>query len=220
MNDTIDHNTDAEIKAAAAYAGMTPVEVDTALAKADRSSIQNYAAVTHLTDRAHALIGDKESRRWNQYAKRYLSSYATTDADTWAKVEAMAAAGDTTTAGWRSRGNAGQIMAELDQLNIERRTIESVRGALREQYALRGWSRYYVVTSSAGHIHNDTWCSRRNATTYGWLPQFSGRSVEAMIDSEGPVMCTKCYPDAPLTATTGKVTKARAEAMSGGQVDL
>ena len=40
------------------------------------------------------------------------------------------------------------------------------------QEAYTGWSRFFLVTSSTGHVHSSTSCSTcRPTTTYGWLPE-------------------------------------------------
>lgn len=75
-----------------------------------------------------------------------------------------------------------------------------------------GWSRFFLVTSSAGHVHSSTCCSTcRPTTRYGWLPQLSGQTEAQAVSELGPTLCTICFPSAPLDWTSGKkLTAAQA----------
>lgn len=75
-----------------------------------------------------------------------------------------------------------------------------------------GWSRFFLVTSSAGHVHSSTHCSTcRPTTTYGWLPELSGKSEETAVAELGPTLCTVCFSSAPTEWTSGKkLTAAQA----------
>jgi hypothetical protein len=82
--------------------------------------------------------------------------------------------------------------------------------ALDAQYT--GWSRFFLVTSSAGHIHSSMSCHTcRPTTTYGWLPELSGKDADTAVAELGPTLCTACFPDAPVAWTAGKkLTAAQA----------
>lgn len=65
----------------------------------------------------------------------------------------------------------------------------------KEYHARGGWTRYFQVQ----HLHTSTYCSSLRPTTrIGWLPDYSGRAEEEMIDAAGDMVCTKCVPDAPV----------------------
>lgn len=83
---------------------------------------------------------------------------------------------------------------------------------VRMDRAYTGWSRFFLVTSSAGHIHSSMNCSScRPTTTYGWLPQLSGKDEAAAVADCGPTLCTVCFPSAPVDWTAGKkLTAAQA----------
>lgn len=76
-----------------------------------------------------------------------------------------------------------------------------------------GWSRFFLVTSSAGHVHSSMHCSTcRPETRFGWLPELSGQSEAEAVKDLGPTLCTVCFPTAPVKWTEGKkLTKAQAE---------
>lgn len=78
---------------------------------------------------------------------------------------------------------AGQVYADAD-----------------EEYD--GWSRFFLVTG--GHIHSSMGCHTCYPTTeFGWLPQLSGLTEADAVAVYGPVLCSVCYPSAPVESTGG-----------------
>ena len=187
-------------------ADMTPAQIDNLWADLDMACAQLDRRLAALTDHAHYTAGDRRVRSYGH------TSWGMTYGEVWAKIEAMVAAGDTTkpfhVAAPRSAAELLDAQTDLETLRrANRREVEP----LREEYARRnGWLRYFVVTSSTGHVHSNVYCSHRGSTTYGWMPDYSGAEVDTMIAELGPVMCSKCYPDAPLAFTSKKITKAQA----------
>lgn len=75
-----------------------------------------------------------------------------------------------------------------------------------------GWSRFFLVTSSPGHIHSSMSCSTCYPTTrYAWLPHLSGKTEEEAVESQGPALCSICFPSAPVEWTKEKISKSDAE---------
>lgn len=123
---------------------------------------------------------------------------------------------------WVSR-EAQSALVKLDEARAE---LLEVDLAVRKQSALWAahgcWNRYSVVPG--GHIHTN-WrdChTLRDTTTVLWAYQASGDSVDEAIEVYGTVLCTHCYPDAPVEKTGGKtltdsdgnvLTKAEAQAI-------
>jgi hypothetical protein len=69
-----------------------------------------------------------------------------------------------------------------------------------------------LVTSSNGHVHSSMYCSTcRPTTTYGWLPELSGKTEADAVDELGPNLCSVCFPTAPTDWVGGKITKSQAE---------
>lgn len=62
------------------------------------------------------------------------------------------------------------------------------------------WNRYYLVTSSDGHVHSSTACSTcYPITSYGWLTEYSGMNQPKFVtEVAGEKACTECYPWAPV----------------------
>lgn len=75
-----------------------------------------------------------------------------------------------------------------------------------------GWSRFFLVTSSQGHIHSSTGCSTCLPTTrFGWLPSVSGLTEKEAVEQHGERLCSVCFPSAPVQWTEGHWAKKKAE---------
>lgn len=111
------------------------------------------------------------------------------------------------------RSNIGQIRSTVESLSTNRALLAETLAEMREkELAYTGWSRFFLVTSSKGHIHSSMHCSTcRFTTTYGWLPEISGRTEGDCVAEFGPALCTVCFPTAPLEWTLSEITKAQAE---------
>ena len=69
------------------------------------------------------------------------------------------------------------------------------------EYDSRPWNRYYLVTSSDGHIHRSTYCSSCNkgkqATGFALVPYLSGSDDATAVAELGSALCSICFADAP-----------------------
>jgi hypothetical protein len=75
-----------------------------------------------------------------------------------------------------------------------------------------GWSRVFLVTSSAGHIHRSMHCATCFPSTgYGWLPELSGLTEAEAVEAHGPALCSVCFSSAPIEDTGHKITASRAQ---------
>lgn len=72
-------------------------------------------------------------------------------------------------------------------------------------YRSHMWSRFYLVVGNAnGHIHKDLAChSCYPDTQYAWLPELSGDSEAEAVEAEGEILCTFCFPSAPVAWCEG-----------------
>lgn len=68
-----------------------------------------------------------------------------------------------------------------------------------EYYRRNGWTRFWIVINSNGHIHSSMNCTTCFPTTqYGWLPNLSGSTDAEVVELAGMSACTICFPDAPV----------------------
>lgn len=95
-------------------------------------------------------------------------------------------------------GSCAELFARYDTLRPELEAAR-VRYMIAESY-YRGWSRFFMVPG--GHIHASLSCKTCNRlgrdTAFTWLPHLSGRTEAEAVAEFGPVLCTVCFPSAPL----------------------
>jgi polyhydroxyalkanoate synthesis regulator phasin len=91
-----------------------------------------------------------------------------------------------------AESEASALLDAIDALNKQALPLE-------EQYQLREWERYYLVTNTNGHVHDTMRCDTCfSDTSFAWLTQFSGTSREDLVELAGEKACTVCFPDAPV----------------------
>ena len=107
------------------------------------------------------------------------------------------------------RPTVERALAAFESARSELAALVEVARPLQEEYGRLRWSRFFLVTSSAGgHIHRDQHCSTCHLTTrYGWLPELSGLTEKDAVEAEGPRLCSVCFPSAPLEWTVGEEKK-------------
>lgn len=212
-------------------AGMTPVEIDTELARI-HGEIRNVTA--QHTRTVDGLLGAAGLRKYvsrGQYKVSGTLNDAIDLLETYIQAqEAWTASGyDPALMPARLSDYAGipttqWLAGEVEtEVRLRRQRLDLMRQAneFNAEHERRPWPRYYVVTSSAGHIHASTGCQTCRATTqFGWLPNMSGQSeAEAMaaLGTHAEALCSVCFPAAPV-AGKAKVTKAKAVKLSAGDV--
>lgn len=109
----------------------------------------------------------------------------------------------------KSSKTVGEALASyVDRVEV----VQDIREEIDTlEMAYTGWSRFFLVTSSQGHIHSSMRCHTcRPTTTFGWLPELSGLTEDAAVEAHGPALCTECFKSAPVEWTGQKITKAAA----------
>jgi hypothetical protein len=110
---------------------------------------------------------------------------------------------------WRKHTTGFRAAEHLAEATTE---FESAKAALLEvESEYTGWSRFFLVTNTGGHIHRSMNCSTCYPSTgYAWLPELSGLSETDAVAEYGSILCSICYPSAPVEWTNG-VNKKEAE---------
>lgn len=105
---------------------------------------------------------------------------------------------------WR---NAAETLGRYHEACRE--ASDSVDRILAHEEDYTGWSRYFLVVSSAGHVHSSTHCSTCKVTTaYAPVPSLSGSTEAEAVETLGETLCTVCFPSAPVKPS--KITAAAA----------
>lgn len=102
-------------------------------------------------------------------------------------------------------GTVDHIREEMERYTEARLTVEDARiavDACETEYALRPWARFFLVTSSDGHIHSSMYCSTcnkgHNPTGFALVPYLSGSTAKDAVADLGSALCSVCFPDAPV----------------------
>jgi hypothetical protein len=115
---------------------------------------------------------------------------------------------------WDREQVAGYL-TEIDEINNNIKIINEELRGLHEVYAQHEWSRFYLVVASNGHIHHTTSCHTCYETTqFTWVTELSGLTEQDAVTQEGEILCSICFPTAPVNWTTGvgrRIAGAREE---------
>lgn len=104
---------------------------------------------------------------------------------------------------------AGASNVALHEAEVAYHNAVAAISAHEENYT--GWSRYFLVTSSAGHVHSSMHCTTCHlTTTFAPVISLSGTSDAEAIEALGETLCSVCFPEAPIEGKAKKVTKAAA----------
>ncbi|ONI88101.1 hypothetical protein ALI22I_20395 [Saccharothrix sp. ALI-22-I] len=176
----------------------TPGEIDSELAKLYGVVATAYGTVDDAVDVLHHLLGDRKQGRgkrayWLDGPDRTIE-----------RAHERLAAG--TLAPYAD--SVREHLALIEEKRAEVRVALDAIKPLEGEHERRGWTRYFIVTSSNGHIHANTACSNRGWTAYGWLPKLSDLTPADAVEAHGPLLCTKCFPNAPVEWTVGKAKPA------------
>lgn len=188
----------------------TPQAVDTALAA-------QYREMYRSLDKLAMYANDA---KYSAGAKFYYQGRDRVTDMTLAEAEAVLAADIAANTddkhGYRLiRGGTsiGNIRRTVEGLRESREVYAETKREIEKLEALyTGWTRFFLVTSSKGHIHSSMSCHTcRPTTRYGWLPELSGQTEAEAVEAHGPALCSVCYPTAPVEWQGGWITKSQAE---------
>lgn len=212
----------------------TPVEVDTRLADIH----QEIFMIGERLERAENTVFGWAGRReyvpatWQNRRSRYVNhgTYEEAREETerrWAEEQAWRAADypqDARPAHKNSRDGYDipfegpqKTLDEVERLRAERYRKMTQANEMDAEWIRRGrWSRFWLVVSSAGHIHKTTGCQTcRRTTRFGWMPEYSGMTEEEAIAKLGrwaESLCSVCFPAAPVAKRN--ITTAQAAKLS------
>lgn len=94
--------------------------------------------------------------------------------------------------------------ARIEGLRAEASALTAQARPYEAQFAARRWSRFFIVRNNGGHIHSSMDCPTCYPTTqFGWLPQLSGLSEADAVADQGEILCSICFPSAPVAWTSG-----------------
>jgi hypothetical protein len=148
----------------------------------------------HAVDSLRHTVGDRQSG-WGRDRK-----WGMTFSEVIAKADELAAT-DETYKGREAAQSVAKYRTALETFQVARDAV-SVQN---REWAEHGrWTRFLAVVG--GHIHNNEGCHtlRLDTLTY-WLPELSGDTEADAVEVYGEVLCSHCYPSAPVSWQNGKL---------------
>jgi hypothetical protein len=180
----------------------TPVQIDTALAE--------------IWTRIHAARNHRDSA-WKSVERRanwFLGRKMRTSEHAEVMAQAAEFEGEDLASMTVADRRRARIALDLVEAQIAFETAgEAVAEVEREtrpyedEYRSRPWSRFYLVTSSNGHIHSSDSCQTCGLRTqFVILADASGQTeAEAIAERDkrdsAALLCTVCFPNAPVKWT-------------------
>lgn len=107
---------------------------------------------------------------------------------------------------------ATETLTRIALIKAGRKEIGNETKTLNEIYELHKWTRFFLVRNNNGHIHRTMTCHTCfDDTNFGWLPQLGGLTDADAVADQGEILCTICFPDAPVAWTNGVAKKTLEE---------
>jgi hypothetical protein len=89
--------------------------------------------------------------------------------------------------------------ARIEAIRAEAEPLKEAAIALNKEL-YQGWTRFFLVE----HVHSSMNCSSfRPTTKVLWLPGLSGQTEAEAVAEHGAILCTICFPSAPVEWTRG-----------------
>ncbi|AKF15271.1 hypothetical protein SEA_SHEDLOCKHOLMES_94 [Mycobacterium phage ShedlockHolmes] len=174
---------------------------DEILAKLTNAWFDAYTAWESAADRLHRAANDDKT-----YGGYWKMSHET------ALDAATARAADESIVIYNREVYAAAVEAYPAAVAAKQAASDAIDAHEAARY--RGWLRFFLVPG--GHIHRSRGCSSLRPTTrIGWLPNLSGETEADAVAEHGAMLCTKCFPSAPVEWTIGKAAPADQCAGSG-----
>lgn len=185
--------------------GMTPPQIDALNGAISDRTYDLYAQLGRQTDHMHRELGERKT------GPRRAQYWPTSDDE--AEERLRKHLDDGKISPW-DVSNVENTLQRLGEIREEMTRLNAQGKILHAEFTRRGgWSRFYLVQD--GHIHSSTHCHTLRVTTrIGWLPDLSGLTEKDAVDAHGPLLCTVCFPSAPVEWTIGE-TKPKSDRCTG-----
>jgi len=193
-------------------AEMTPREIDTELARLHGAKRQAETRAASALETLHSVTGQRERREY--FGRKVRMVWPVSDEDTVTLARTAAERGESAPLMYSGRPVA-EFVRKYDEAVSAGVELAAEIAILSDEYTRRPWPRFFIVQNNGGHIHSSMNCQTCNKngswTDFGWLPELSGLTEEDAVKAHGPLLCTVCYPSAPLDWTKGKDKPARCD---------
>jgi hypothetical protein len=185
------------------FSNQTPVEIDVEMLKQSSVEFNALYRISQFEEamKIEAFNANRDIWSWGKsdvFGRSRYNVIATGEEVTRDKIrrtiDAMMFAGS-------------HAMSRYNDLLNEQHVIYSAARSVLDQIDIEferrgGWSRYWLVVSSSGHIHRDTECHTCNKgkkpTSFALYPMLSGFTTADAVAKLGAALCSFCFPEAPV----------------------
>jgi len=187
----------------------TPVEIDTELARLHGDIAEARKRLDGALDVIHEYVGDRKRGR-----AAYKLDHGTATMQASKRIDKAHAEEDK----FYTHGEAERAIGRATDMHDVIAALETKCEQIDMEYASRPWSRFISVED--GHVHSGTRCAKgtiRVTTKIGWHPELSGTTEADAVAKLGPMLCTHCFPTAPVEWTIGTAKKKVTDGYCDGQ---
>jgi hypothetical protein len=180
----------------------TPPDIDAHFADLAAREWKIEERIDYAIAEAHRAIGER-----SRHVSRNRVEWPTTSEEALTKARELAATGPEDKP-W-TMDSARKAVEKYDAAMLDLYGLRKEREPLSAEWRRRGgWSRFYEVDNNNGHIHQSTSCQTCNRngsrTRFGWHPELSGLTEVDAVAALGPILCSVCFPSAPVAWTLGR----------------
>lgn len=184
-------------------ATMQPGEIDAVCADLATEYHRTATRLANVVDRLHTAAGERPIYIGRGKSRK---TWTTDLADTIAKLRREVDAEGYTEFEF-GRRTPRKDLDNYGTHNAQALYLAAAMQACDNEYNRRPWSRFFLVRANGGHIHSSQSCQTCNRngarTDMAWQPELSGLTEADAVKALGPILCTVCYPSAPLAWTAG-----------------
>jgi hypothetical protein len=178
----------------------TPPQVDEVIrtvqldAKALQGQARRALDTLHVAQGERQVQSDRISGHDYRNRPQYAMEWPTTDAQAYRAAQANA---DKISQAYPYEATLGELVAAYDALVAQIHEAKAIEQAGHDEFDRRGgWTRYWIVANTGGHVHTTTACRTCYATTeFGWPTQLSGADGDQVVEAAGPLTCLTCFPE-------------------------
>lgn len=183
--------TGVSLSPAQSLSEMGPEQIDEKLAELYGQRLRTIESLHSQLERLHVEVGDRQTGRGQHRVWQQTDQ------------EVVELARQLVTAQDPRRGQVEKPLERIGQHQAALTVMDAESEPYEAEYASRPWPRFFAVPG--GHIHSSMDCSTCNhngtSTRFGWLPKMSGRTEADVVTEHGALLCTVCYPSAPVEWT-------------------
>ncbi|MDQ0376531.1 hypothetical protein [Amycolatopsis thermophila] len=110
----------------------------------------------------------------------------------------------------RQRENIAELQHRIDRAydDAAQLSARDLRPLLDEFDRRGGWTRYYLVDNTNGHLHTTQRCRNTYASTqWYWVTELSGATAAEAVDAAGSLSCLTCFPDQRAIIESGRPSR-------------